>query len=148
MSGKKRRGTRSERRAQAARAELRQRAADDLTTSEGRAEVRAPATTPPAPAPPPPPEAFRARPRPPAAGAARPWLAAAGLIAQVLEETLATVITRLALERALGRDSWVGAFVRALAERFHHLDGHLARLRRLVDERAIPEPVETDSSTG
>ena len=39
-------------------------------------------------------------------------------------------MTRDALERAVGTDSWVGAFVRALAERFREADARLAELGR------------------
>ncbi|MBI5477327.1 MAG: cyclic nucleotide-binding domain-containing protein [Deltaproteobacteria bacterium] len=49
---------------------------------------------------------------------------------QALTETTATVIDKDCLERALGRDSWLGQFMRALANRFHDLDARLALLRR------------------
>jgi hypothetical protein len=39
------------------------------------------------------------------------------------------VVTREALERELGRTSWSGAFVRALALRFRDVDEQLAKLR-------------------
>jgi serine/threonine-protein kinase len=51
-----------------------------------------------------------------------------------VDEVVALVVTRDALERAIGTDSWVGAFVRALAERFHEVDARLAKLRRDEEE--------------
>jgi serine/threonine-protein kinase len=49
---------------------------------------------------------------------------------EVTEEMTATVVTREALEHAVGRDSWLGAFVRVLAERFQELDARLAQQRQ------------------
>jgi len=46
-----------------------------------------------------------------------------------IDEVVAIVVTRDSLERAIGTDSWVGAFVRALAERFREADARLAQLR-------------------
>jgi CRP-like cAMP-binding protein len=51
-----------------------------------------------------------------------------------VDEVVALVVTRDALERAVGTDSWVGAFVRALAGRFHEVDARLAKLRRDDEE--------------
>jgi eukaryotic-like serine/threonine-protein kinase len=51
-----------------------------------------------------------------------------------VDEVVALVVTRDALERAVGTDSWVGAFVRALAERFREADARLAELRRSAGE--------------
>jgi len=47
-----------------------------------------------------------------------------------VDDVVALVVTRDALERAVGTDSWVGAFVRALAERFREVDAALAESRR------------------
>jgi serine/threonine-protein kinase len=47
-----------------------------------------------------------------------------------VDDVVALVVTRDALERAIGTDSWVGAFVRALAERFREVDARLALLRQ------------------
>jgi eukaryotic-like serine/threonine-protein kinase len=47
-----------------------------------------------------------------------------------LTDTTATVIDKDCLERALGRDSWLGQFMRALANRFHDLDARLTLMRR------------------
>jgi eukaryotic-like serine/threonine-protein kinase len=47
-----------------------------------------------------------------------------------ITETTATVIDKDCLERALGRDSWLGQFVRTLANRFHDLDARLTLMRR------------------
>jgi eukaryotic-like serine/threonine-protein kinase len=47
-----------------------------------------------------------------------------------VDEVVALAVTRDALERAIGTDSWVAAFVRALAERFREADARLAELRR------------------
>jgi len=47
-----------------------------------------------------------------------------------VEETTAIVVTRETIERAMGHDSWLGVFVRVLAERFRELDQRLAELRR------------------
>jgi serine/threonine-protein kinase len=44
-------------------------------------------------------------------------------------EVTVQVVTRDALERELGRDSWSGAFVRALAQRFRDVDQQLSALR-------------------
>ena len=44
-------------------------------------------------------------------------------------EVTAKVVTRDALERELGRASWAGAFVKALAERFRDVDDRLEKLR-------------------
>jgi serine/threonine-protein kinase len=46
-----------------------------------------------------------------------------------VDEVTTKVVTREALERELGRGSWAGAFVKALAERFRDVDEKLARLR-------------------
>jgi len=46
-----------------------------------------------------------------------------------VEEVTTKVVTREALERELGRGSWAGAFVKALAERFRDVDEKLAKLR-------------------
>jgi serine/threonine-protein kinase len=45
-------------------------------------------------------------------------------------DTTVTVIDKECLDRALGRDSWLGQFMRALANRFHDLDARLTTLRR------------------
>ncbi|HEY3354474.1 MAG TPA: protein kinase, partial [Polyangia bacterium] len=47
-----------------------------------------------------------------------------------VEDVTVIIVTRDALERAIGTDSWVGAFVRALAERFRDVDARLARQQR------------------
>jgi len=47
-----------------------------------------------------------------------------------LTDTTATVIDKDCLERALGRDSWLGQFMRALANRFHDMDERLTAMRR------------------
>ena len=44
-------------------------------------------------------------------------------------EVTAKVVTRDALERELGRASWAGAFVKALAERFRDVDDRLEKMR-------------------
>jgi eukaryotic-like serine/threonine-protein kinase len=49
---------------------------------------------------------------------------------QALTETTTMVIDRDCLERALGRDSWLGQFMRALANRFLDVDARLAHARR------------------
>jgi serine/threonine-protein kinase len=49
---------------------------------------------------------------------------------QALTETTATVIDKDCLQRALGRDSWLGQFVRAIANRFHDVDARLTAMRR------------------
>jgi eukaryotic-like serine/threonine-protein kinase len=46
------------------------------------------------------------------------------------EEVTALVVTRDAFERELGTGSWMGVFMRALAERFRELDSRLSRMRR------------------
>ncbi len=46
-----------------------------------------------------------------------------------VDEVTLKIVTRDALERELGRASWSGAFVRALAERFRDVDERLAQLR-------------------
>ncbi|HEX3593898.1 MAG TPA: cyclic nucleotide-binding domain-containing protein [Polyangiaceae bacterium] len=46
-----------------------------------------------------------------------------------VDEVVAKVVTRDALEKELGRGSWAGAFVKALAERFRDVDEKLAKLR-------------------
>jgi serine/threonine-protein kinase len=46
-----------------------------------------------------------------------------------IDEVTVKVVTRDALERELGRESWSGAFVKALAERFRDVDDRLAKLR-------------------
>jgi serine/threonine-protein kinase len=46
-----------------------------------------------------------------------------------VDEVTTKVVTRDALERELGRGSWAGTFVKALAERFRDVDEKLARLR-------------------
>jgi serine/threonine-protein kinase len=46
-----------------------------------------------------------------------------------IDEVTTKVVTREALQRELGRGSWAGAFVKALAERFRDVDEKLARLR-------------------
>jgi len=45
-------------------------------------------------------------------------------------ELTTVVITRAALEIEMSRESWMGAFVRSLAERFRELDARLSQLRR------------------
>jgi serine/threonine-protein kinase len=67
-----------------------------------------------------------------------------GAAVEVVEEMTATVVTRESLERALGGDSFVGSFVRALAERFHALEAQLAWYRRAVEqgEPSVPLPPE------
>jgi len=46
-----------------------------------------------------------------------------------VDEVTAKVVTRDALERELGRASWAGAFVKALAERFRDVDDRLEKMR-------------------
>jgi serine/threonine protein kinase len=46
-----------------------------------------------------------------------------------VDEVLVKVVTRDALERELGRSSWAGVFVKALAERFRDVDDRLEKLR-------------------
>ncbi|HVW24645.1 MAG TPA: protein kinase [Polyangiaceae bacterium] len=46
-----------------------------------------------------------------------------------IDQVTTKVVTRDALERELGRGSWAGAFVKALAERFRDVDDKLAKLR-------------------
>ncbi|HEX4336463.1 MAG TPA: cyclic nucleotide-binding domain-containing protein [Polyangiaceae bacterium] len=46
-----------------------------------------------------------------------------------MTEVVTKVVSREALEQELGRGSWAGAFVRALAERFRDVDEKLAKLR-------------------
>jgi serine/threonine-protein kinase len=46
-----------------------------------------------------------------------------------VEEVTVKVVTRDALERELGRASWAGAFVKALAERFRDVDDRLEKMR-------------------
>jgi serine/threonine-protein kinase len=48
---------------------------------------------------------------------------------EATEDATCTVITREALADELSMDSWMGALVRALAERFRDLDGKLSDLR-------------------
>src|SRR5205814_10430812 len=45
---------------------------------------------------------------------------------QAVEEVLVRVVTRALLEESLGLDSWFGAFVVALADRFREVDEQLA----------------------
>jgi tRNA A-37 threonylcarbamoyl transferase component Bud32 len=53
---------------------------------------------------------------------------------QATEPLTAVVVTRDALERALARQSWIGAFVGALARRFGEHDERLAELRMRAQE--------------
>jgi serine/threonine-protein kinase len=46
-----------------------------------------------------------------------------------LEPVVVKIVTRDALDRELGRGSWAGAFVKALADRFTDVDAQLGRLR-------------------
>lgn len=50
-----------------------------------------------------------------------------------VERVAVKVVTRDALERELGRKSWAGAFVKALAQRFRDADERLAKLRDKTD---------------
>lgn len=50
-----------------------------------------------------------------------------------VERVSVKVVTRDALERELGRKSWAGAFVKALAQRFRDADERLAKLREKTD---------------
>jgi serine/threonine-protein kinase len=59
-----------------------------------------------------------------------------------LEPVTATVITREALADELSMDSWMGAFVRAMAGRFRDLDEKLSALRREQGKTNVQEQDE------
>ena len=54
-----------------------------------------------------------------------------------LEDLTAVEITRDALEQELVADSWMGAFVRALAGRFRDLDAKMTVMRRAADRTRV-----------
>jgi serine/threonine-protein kinase len=54
-----------------------------------------------------------------------------------IDELTVLVVSREALEHELCFDSWTGAFVRALAERFRDLDEQLSRVRRGVGDARL-----------
>jgi serine/threonine-protein kinase len=59
-----------------------------------------------------------------------------------LDAVDAMIVTREALADELSMDSWTGAFVRALAERFRELDGRLSELRRVHGRTLVREQIE------
>ncbi len=53
---------------------------------------------------------------------------------RALEPTAVRIVTREALERELDRNPWMGAFVRAVAERFREADEKLLSVRPRADD--------------
>jgi len=56
---------------------------------------------------------------------------------RALTDLTAVVVTREALTQEIGMDSWTGAFVKTLAERFRELDTRHSLLRQEHDDRAM-----------
>ena len=54
---------------------------------------------------------------------------------EAVDEVVVAVVTRHMLEQGLGMDSWLGAFVRALADRFREADARLTSLEKQVAEQ-------------
>jgi eukaryotic-like serine/threonine-protein kinase len=59
-----------------------------------------------------------------------------------LDRVDAMIVTRQALSDELSLDSWTGAFVRTLAERFRDLDGRLSEVRRVHGRTLVREQIE------
>jgi CRP-like cAMP-binding protein len=59
-----------------------------------------------------------------------------------VEATTATVVTREALEEKLGMDSWLGAFVRALGNRFREAEQRLDKKRRSATFARVTEAIK------
>ena len=54
---------------------------------------------------------------------------------EAVDEVVVAVVTRHMLEEGLGMDSWLGLFVRALADRFRDVDARLTAAERFINEQ-------------